>query len=131
MSDHGFHSDHLRPLSAVGTGAEEAVAWHRQYGVFAMAGPHVRKDERIYSATLLDIAPTVLTLLGLPVGADMDGKALVQAFDHPIAIERIPSWDEVPGDAGMHPADLRIDPIDASEAIRQLVELGYMPGADG
>ncbi len=58
----------------------------------------------------------------------MDGKALVQAFDHPITIERIQCWDEVPriGDAGMHLADLRIDPIDASEAMRQLVELGYM-----
>ncbi len=31
----------------------------------------------------------------------------------------------------MHPADLRIDPIDASEAIRQLVELGYMPAPSG
>jgi predicted AlkP superfamily phosphohydrolase/phosphomutase/tetratricopeptide (TPR) repeat protein len=131
VSDHGFHSDHLRPLSAVGTGAEEAVAWHRQHGIFAMAGPHIRNDERIYSATLLDIAPTVLTLLGLPVGADMDGKVLAQSFDRRVAIERIPSWDDVPGEAGMPPADLRLDPIDASEAMRQLVELGYMPAPTG
>lgn len=127
VSDHGFHSDHLRPVSAIANGAEEAVAWHRQHGIFAMAGPGVRADERIHGATLLDIAPTVLTLLGLPVGADMDGKTLVQAFTHPVAIGRIPSWDDVPGEAGLHPADLRLDPFDASEAIRQLVELGYMP----
>ena len=127
LSDHGFHSDHLRPQSAVANAAEEAVAWHRQHGIFAMAGPNVLRDERIYGATLLDVAPTVLTLLGLPVGADMDGKALVQGFDRAVTIDRIPSWDDLPGEAGMHPADLRQDPVDASEAIRQLVELGYMP----
>lgn len=127
VSDHGFHSDHLRPRSAVANAAEEAVAWHRQHGVFAMAGPGVRADERIHGATLLDVAPTVLTLLGLPVGADMDGKTLAQAFTQAPAIERVPSWDDVPGDTGLHPPDLRLDPFDASEAIRQLVDLGYMP----
>lgn len=131
VSDHGFHSDHLRPPSAVATGAEESVAWHRQHGIVAMAGPGVRADERIHGATLLDVAPTVLTLLGLPVGADMDGKAMVQAFADPVTIERIPSWDEVPGEAGLHPPDLRVDPFDASEAVRQLVELGYLPAPTG
>jgi tetratricopeptide (TPR) repeat protein len=131
VSDHGFHSDHLRPISAIANGAEEAVAWHRQHGIFAMAGPGIRADERIHGATLLDVAPTVLTLLGLPVGADMDGKTLAQAFIHPIAIERINSWDDVPGEAGLHSPDLRLDPFDASEAIRQLVELGYMPAPTG
>ena len=131
VSDHGFHSDHLRPLSAVANEAEEAVAWHRQHGIFAMAGPGVLRDERIYGATLLDVAPTVLTILGLPVGVDMDGKVLAQAFAEPVASEFIPSWDTVPGDAGMHPADLRIDPLDASEAIRQLVDLGYMSAPTG
>ena len=131
VSDHGFHSDHLRPLSAVANEAEEAVAWHRQHGIFAMSGPGILRDERIYGATLLDVAPTVLTILGLPVGVDMDGKVLAQAFAEPIANEFIPSWDTVPGDAGMHPADLRIDPLDASEAIRQLVDLGYMSAPTG
>lgn len=127
VSDHGFHSDHLRPLLAIANGAGEAPAWHRQHGILAMAGPGIRADERIHGATLLDITPTVLTLLGLPVGADMDGKTLVQAFNNPDAINRIASWDDVPGEAGMHPPDLRVDPFDASEAVRQLVELGYMP----
>ena len=30
------------------------------------------------------------------------------------------------GNAGMHPADLREDPVEAAEMIRHLVELGYM-----
>jgi tetratricopeptide (TPR) repeat protein len=131
VSDHGFHSDHLRPLSAVANEAEEAVAWHRQHGILAMAGPGILADERIYGATLLDVAPTVLTILGLPVGADMDGKTLAQAFSQSVVPESIPSWDEVAGEAGLHPADLRVDPMDASEALRQLVDLGYMAAPTG
>jgi hypothetical protein len=42
-------------------------------------------------------------LFGLPVGEDMDGRVLVQAFDHTPEIERIPSWESEPGECGMHP----------------------------
>ena len=79
LSDHGFHSDHLRPRYMPKAGAGPAVS-HRPFGVICMAGPHIRQDERIYGATLLDITPTVLTLLGLQVGDDMDGRVLVEAF---------------------------------------------------
>ena len=75
-----------------------------------MKGQHVQQDERIYGATLLDVTPTILTLLGLPVGADMDGRVLVQAFEEPPQIARIPSWEQEPGECGMHPSDLRMDP---------------------
>ena len=62
-----------------------------------MKGPHVQQDERIYGATLLDVTPTILTLFGLPVADDMDGRVLVQAFDHRPEISRIPSWENEAG----------------------------------
>ncbi len=60
-SDHGFESGSQRPR---GTPREPAgpAAWHRQYGIFVMAGPGIRRDERIYGLSLIDLAPTVLTL---------------------------------------------------------------------
>jgi predicted AlkP superfamily phosphohydrolase/phosphomutase/Flp pilus assembly protein TadD len=125
VSDHGFHSDHLRPRSIPKEPAGPAVQ-HRPFGIFCMKGPHVKKDERIYGATLLDVAPTVLTLFGLPVGDDMDGRVLVQAFDETPEIERIPSWENEPGECGMHPGDLRMDPIAAQAVIEQFVALGYI-----
>lgn len=124
-SDHGFHSDHLRPRGIPREPAGPAVQ-HRQFGVIAMKGPNLRQDERIYGATLLDIAPTILTLFGLPVGEDMDGRVLVQAFERTPEIERIPSWEEVPGDCGMHPPDLRMDPAAAQAVLEQFVALGYI-----
>jgi predicted AlkP superfamily phosphohydrolase/phosphomutase/tetratricopeptide (TPR) repeat protein len=124
-SDHGFHSDHLRPRGIPREPAGPAVQ-HRRFGIIAMRGPHLKKDERIYGATLLDVAPTILTLFGLPVGEDMDGRVLVQAFEEPPVIERIPSWEQVPGECGMHPADLRMDPAAAQAVLQQFVALGYI-----
>lgn len=124
-SDHGFHSDHLRPRGIPREPAGPAVQ-HRNFGIIAMRGQYLKEDERIYGATLLDIAPTILTLFGLPVGEDMDGRVLVQAFDEPPAIERIPSWERVPGECGMHPADLRMDPAAAQAVLQQFVALGYI-----
>lgn len=126
MSDHGFHPDHLRPSSIPHEPAGPAVE-HRQFGIFAAKGPGIRRDERIYGANLLDICPTLLHLFGLPVGEDMDGKVLLDIYeDEPAPIERIPSWDEVPGDHGMHPPDRQISPADSKAALDQLVALGYI-----
>jgi tetratricopeptide (TPR) repeat protein len=126
VSDHGFYSDHLRPVEVEGGPPVGPEAWHRHHGVFVLKGPNVLKDERVYGASLLDVTPTILTLLGLPVGRDMDGKVLVQCFDKPVEVERIDSWETEPGDAGMHPPDARSDPFEQQEAMRQLVELGYL-----
>lgn len=126
MSDHGFHPDHLRPTSIPHEPAGPAVE-HRQYGIFAAKGPGIRKDERIYGANLLDICPTLLHLFGLPVGEDMDGKVLLDIYeDEPAEIQRIPSWDDVEGDHGMHPEDRQISPADSKAALDQLVALGYI-----
>jgi predicted AlkP superfamily phosphohydrolase/phosphomutase/tetratricopeptide (TPR) repeat protein len=134
VSDHGFHSDHLRPRGIPVEPAGPAVQ-HRNFGIVAIRGAqgaHIRQDERIYGATLLDVTPTILTLFGLPVGADMDGRVLVQAFEQPPEIERIPSWEQEAGECGMHPADLRMDPVAAQAVLQRFVALGYVeaPGED-
>ena len=125
VSDHGFHSDHLRPRGIPAEPAGPAVQ-HRQFGVVCMKGENIKQDERIYGATLLDVTPTILTLFGLPVGEDMDGRVLVQAFEQMPQIQRIPSWESEAGECGMHPADLRMDPAAAQAVLQQFVALGYI-----
>lgn len=129
MSDHGFHSDHLRPK---GIPEEPAgPAWeHRNYGIFCMKGPGIKKDERIYGATLLDIVPTLLTLFGLPIGSDMPGKALLQAFEEVPELQFVESWEKIDGECGMHPTDKQRDPIAEQAAMDQLIELGYIQKPD-
>jgi tetratricopeptide (TPR) repeat protein len=90
----------------------------------------VRRGETLEGAGLLDITPTVLTLFGLPVGGDMDGRAWIEAVDRPVELDKVMSWDQVPGDAGQHPAELREAPGESLEAVRHLIELGYIEPPD-
>ncbi|MDQ6765702.1 MAG: alkaline phosphatase family protein [Verrucomicrobiota bacterium] len=129
VSDHGFLSGNRRPTSEV-----DPAQWHRNFGIFVLSGAGVKKDQIVQGATLLDIAPTVLTLFGLPVGRDMEGRVLVNAFESMPEIERIPSWEELP-DPMFAPRDRNSpedDPEAAAAALNQLVELGYIeaPGED-
>ena len=64
MSDHGFHSDHLRPKNypmnpqalPMSTALTEFYAW---------PGIAFSRMKRIYGATLLDIAPTPVNFVWL------------------------------------------------------------------
>src|SRR5438874_383116 len=130
-SDHGFESGSQRPHGTPREPAGPAV-WHRQYGIFVMAGPGVKRDERIYGASLIDVAPTVLTLFDIPIGEDMDGRPLLEAFELPPSVKTIPSWEKVPGECGMHVAGQQIDREQANELMQQFAALGYIedPSAD-
>ena len=125
LSDHGFHSDHLRPKRLPNEPAGQ-MSDHSPYGIICMKGPGIKKDERITGATLLDITPTLLTLFGLPVGSDMDGKALVQSLEEQLVPEMIESWENTGGECGMHPAEKKRDPLAEKEAMDQLIALGYI-----
>ncbi len=126
-SDHGFQSGDLRPL---GNPQDPAgpIFWHREYGMIVLSGPGVRRDERIYGATLLDVTPTILALVGLPAGADMDGKVLTEAIEGGSVPERIPSWDQVEGDTGEHPPGFTWENTteDSEELLQQFAALGYI-----
>lgn len=132
-SDHGFQSGLMRPYDDPREPAGPTF-WHRDFGVLVMKGPGIKRDERIYGANLLDIAPTLLTLAGLPVGRDMDGKPLLEALHNPAAPTPIPSWDDVPGRDGRHPPGTRWEMTDqdAESLVRQFAALGYIdePTAD-
>ena len=125
MSDHGFHPDHLRPSSIPGFPAGPAVE-HRDFGIFAIRGPGIRKNEKISGASILDIAPTILTLYGLPAGEDMDGKVISRAFVERPRIAFVPSWEEIAGDDGRHPPETRVDAVAAREMLEQMIALGYI-----
>lgn len=125
LSDHGFHSDGLLPDYIPAEAAGPAVE-HRDLGIFCLRGPGVKCGERIYGGSVLDIAPTVLHLFGLPPGRDMDGKVLANAFRNPSLPEPVASWDDIPGDDGRHPASRQLDAEASAEALKQLVDLGYV-----
>ena len=131
VSDHGYECGHRRPPPEDAKKNPEGC--HRSFGIACLKGPDIKENERLYGATILDVTPTILALLGLPVGGDMDGRPWLEVFRKEVKPERIFGWEGV-GDskAGLHTSETRQDPAEAAQAVAQLVELGYIapPGKD-
>lgn len=97
VSDHGFLFGERRigaPSEVIGG---EAAAWHRDEGIFLVAGPGVRRGVRLPPISILDVTPTLLWLLGLPVAEDMAGRPVVEAFEPEFVkrrrVETTPSFE--------------------------------------
>lgn len=125
VSDHGFSPGDLRPNFIPKEPAGPAVE-HSPYGIIVMNGPGIKKDALIHGASLLDISPTILSLYGLPIGRDMDGKVLVNAFEKNPILNHIPSWDKVKGNFYEHPKNASSDETTDRKILDQLVALGYI-----
>ena len=82
-SDHGF------------LGGGKGVMAHKLDGIVFLAGPGVKKGVGISGATVLDIAPTVLALFGLPTAQDMDGRPIDDALE-PSVLKRIARDKQLP-----------------------------------
>jgi predicted AlkP superfamily phosphohydrolase/phosphomutase len=52
---------------------------HRLAGIFIAKGPQIKKNITL-NASILDLAPTILYLLGIPIPSDMDGKVLKEVI---------------------------------------------------
>jgi predicted AlkP superfamily phosphohydrolase/phosphomutase len=98
---------------------------HRQHGMVIMAGPSVTSDAALQDVQIVDIAPTVLHALRVPIPAAMDGRPLHQAFipSHPSS-----TWSDGAEEAS--PGTRQSAPVYSREAARQvearLRKLGYM-----
>lgn len=54
---------------------------HRPNGIFIADGPCIADGKEIAGAHIMDLAPTILYLMGQPVPEDMDGCVLSQIFN--------------------------------------------------
>jgi predicted AlkP superfamily phosphohydrolase/phosphomutase len=83
-------------------GGVEFAGSHRLDGVFIASGGPVRRGLAFENARIIDVAPTVLYLMGLPIPEDMDGRVLEESLDEsfvsskPIQYEDSDAelWDE-------------------------------------
>jgi tetratricopeptide (TPR) repeat protein len=131
VSDHGFYSDHSRPLPPKQDGEERPVMWHREYGILVARGPEIKRDELVFGASVVDIAPTVLAMLGLPVARDMAGRALTQIFERTVEPEHIDSYEATEGLKPKQVDWVEQDPHAVQEALVQLAALGYIEPPGG
>jgi predicted AlkP superfamily phosphohydrolase/phosphomutase len=93
---------------------------HRFEGVFSIRGEGLKRAVSGFEPRLIDVAPTVLHLLDLPVPTDMDGRVLEEIFETPRSVRH-----ETPG--RIVPRTQKGYSAAEAEAIEQrLKSLGYV-----
>lgn len=123
VSDHGFHSDHLRPKFTPRVPAGITV-WHREQGVLLAKGPGIKSSkEPIYGARLLDIAPTILHHFGQAIGDDMEGRVLKEIFTEDRPLATIPTWESPAGEQRKRGS---LSEEESQALLEQFVALGYI-----
>jgi predicted AlkP superfamily phosphohydrolase/phosphomutase len=90
VSGHGVRAYDVSPK---GLPPENDELWKSPYGIFAASGRGFVPDSLLHGATVMDVAPTVLTWFGLPIGEDMEGRVLLESFNPQPEIHRIESWE--------------------------------------
>lgn len=53
---------------------------HKREGIFLALGKHIKKSIQIQDADIVDLFPTVLFTMGIPIPEDTDGKVLTEIF---------------------------------------------------
>ena len=60
---------------------------HRQYGIYMLQGKGAKQGETL-PAAIIDVTPTILALMGIPLSDDLDGKVLTEALTEEVTVRR-------------------------------------------
>lgn len=103
---------------------------HRPNGILFAAGPSIRAGLRVPELSILDVAPTLLYSLGLPIPADLEGRLPEEIIDpsvlneHPVRRETATDPEPVAvGAAMVHPV---YDAEAEATVLARLQALGYI-----
>ncbi|MDR7420597.1 MAG: hypothetical protein QN178_16990, partial [Armatimonadota bacterium] len=120
---------------SVGVASErDLTGTHRPEGIFVACGRGIRQGAEV-AARIVDVCPTVLHLLGVPVPADADGRVLTEIFSEAIVTAEAPGADRVaavvaggmPGPASLRDAGDDVYAADDQALVEaRLRKLGYL-----
>jgi len=133
VSDHGFASGDRRPLDVPPDIEGKPGRWHTLDGVLVAAGPTIEPGRLLSDPSILDITPTILALLSMPLAADMPGRPIPEVTGN----GALPAPPPAPIATYEGPGDFRA--ADASpggaesdaELLAKLSALGYIGSAGG
>jgi len=98
---------------------------HRDHGLLMMAGPQIERGTRLDGASIVDLTPTILYAMGVPIPQDMDGRPLVEVFagDH---AQRRPLLGLAPTSSAQRNEEASYTAEEAREVERRLRQMGYL-----
>jgi Flp pilus assembly protein TadD len=127
LSDHGFELGELpRDPSRTRDMRRVSEHYHRDDGILFLHGRGVRRGATVEGATLLDVAPTVLALLGLPPAQDMPGRVLVGGLSLPDPARTVASYGRPSAARAAAADDTAVDPAVDPAILARLQSLGYL-----
>ena len=105
------------------------LAHHRPNGLFMAAGPGIAAGLQVREAEIVDMAPTILHWMGIPVPVEMDGQVLEEIM---LPSEEIPRTSASVEETGLAPG-YDLEPVicstkeeSESEVWERLQGLGYL-----
>jgi predicted AlkP superfamily phosphohydrolase/phosphomutase len=125
LRDHGFVS--IRNVTPVVEARETPAGTHHPEGIFIAAGKGIKPLGMVAARSIVDVAPSLLASLGLPIPQDLDGHVPEDWFDdgwlatNPI---RIGSQTLPVRDGTVVSGDMEAD--DQAALLDQLRLLGYL-----
>ncbi|HUJ78999.1 MAG TPA: alkaline phosphatase family protein [Nitrospiria bacterium] len=79
LEDYGFLS--VLNADAPVKPRPEPAGTHRPQGIFLAGGPGIAKGRMLEPLSIIDVAPTLLHSLGLPIPSDLEGRVADRCFD--------------------------------------------------
>jgi len=99
---------------------------HRMDGILFLHGPGVRPGYSVEGASLWDVAPTILALMGVPIPENTDGRVLSAALSEELLSQLAITYSEAVDDTPEQPLTPEMSEED-ERAIRERLEaLGYV-----
>jgi Flp pilus assembly protein TadD len=119
-SDHGFYWKDGRPTQLSSNATATAAKWHRSEGMYVIWGPRIAPSNgHTERGSVQQVCATLLALLGLPPGRDVNGAPLPS-----VAANSLPHFDYV---AQYHPAAAPSTSSAAdADTLAKLKSLGYI-----
>ena len=117
LSDHGF-----RPVLV--PGRPTTSGHHRHEGIIGLLGRGARRGHRFAEASILDVLPTVLHLVEVPIARDLEGGIIGEAIDPAFAAAHPPRFVDA-YEPAPPPADAPPEELD-SNVLERLRSLGYI-----
>ena len=126
LSDGGLMS--ILPSEEIVSKRPGVCGSHRPVGIFGARGPAIRRGFVANELSILDIAPTVLYSLGLPLPEELQGRLPVEVYheavlkEHPVRQAAAGSGPGNPAGNAPVPGELE----DEETVLERLRELGYI-----
>jgi arylsulfatase A-like enzyme len=90
-----------------------------------MMGPQIERQARLDNVSIIDLAPTILYAMGVPIPQDMDGRPLVEVFVEDAA-QGIPLMSMVPTYSAQRSEEASYTAEESREIEGRLRRMGYL-----